>query len=541
MSDKTKKIRVISLKEAADINKKNVAYFTLTDGSVAVVKKDGKRFSQNYNTQKDDYSKYDRNYGNNNNYSNTDYNNESYKDKNEIRNSGNYKRRNENSQDSKKGYGEKYAGKYQNEQKSNISPSQKYSYKGQMYDSKNNQEYYKEQNNYGRNYQLQQEQYSSSPPSKGYSNKGQIYDTRKNQEYNREQNNYGRNYQYQKEQNSSKYPNEGYFYKRQMYDTKNNKEYYQEYNKEQNYYNNNIRSKYQNEQKLSSSPSYKRQIYTNSEQNQNSNLDVPQKFQFKRYHNQNNRSNSQEKNKTSTNSNINNNINTNISSKKFHNQIFKTTEISSDKPKSQYKMNNRNQNVNIQSNKQILRNRNNFSKYNKKNSINNKCQIIEAIPVKLCNNYNPQMRNYSHPKPQYVQPYLNPDIIIQEIKLVQINNFGKKSNMDYGCQYNTNYINQYNKQITDSFHDFDNLEDYDQQIDFHNDPFYKNVDLKYSDISVEQNTGLLKNKNRQIKKYERPFTNIEMKNKNNNDVSGSRLIKRQNNLNNNCKFKESGK
>ena len=40
MSDKTEKIRVISLKEAADINKKNVAYFTLTDGSVAVVKKD---------------------------------------------------------------------------------------------------------------------------------------------------------------------------------------------------------------------------------------------------------------------------------------------------------------------------------------------------------------------------------------------------------------------------------------------------------------------------------------------------------------------
>ena len=33
------KVRIISLKEAADVNKKNVAYFTLTDGTVAVVKK----------------------------------------------------------------------------------------------------------------------------------------------------------------------------------------------------------------------------------------------------------------------------------------------------------------------------------------------------------------------------------------------------------------------------------------------------------------------------------------------------------------------
>ena len=56
------------------------------------------------------------------------------------------------------------------------------------------------------------------------------------------------------------------------------------------------------------------------------------------------------------------------------------------------------------------------------------------------------------------------------------------------------------KIITDSFHDFDNLEDYEQQRDFGNDPFYKNIDLKYSDISPEQSTGLLKNKNRQVKK-----------------------------------------
>ena len=151
------------------------------------------------------------------------------------------------------------------------------------------------------------------------------------------------------------------------------------------------------------------------------------------------------------------------------------------------------------------------------------------------------MRRYSHPKPQYVHPYLNPDIIIQEIRLGESINFGKKSNMDFSRQYNTNYFNQYNKQITDSFHDFDNLEDYDQQGDFRNDPFYKNVDLKYSDISVEQSTGLLKSKNRLVKKYERPFTNIEIKNKSKNDFGGNRIIRRQNNKINNYSFKESGK
>ena len=44
------KVRIISLKEAADVNKKNVAYFTLTDGTVAVVKKDDKDISQDYNS-----------------------------------------------------------------------------------------------------------------------------------------------------------------------------------------------------------------------------------------------------------------------------------------------------------------------------------------------------------------------------------------------------------------------------------------------------------------------------------------------------------
>ena len=55
MADNSKNVRVVSLKEAADINKKNVAYFTLTDGSVAVVKKEGTGLSQNYNSQNADF------------------------------------------------------------------------------------------------------------------------------------------------------------------------------------------------------------------------------------------------------------------------------------------------------------------------------------------------------------------------------------------------------------------------------------------------------------------------------------------------------
>ena len=470
MTDKSKKVRVISLKEAADINKNNVAYFTLTDGSVAVIKKEGKGFSQNYNSQKDDFSKYKRNYGNNNNNSNIDYKKEkaqtgksiyeNYKDKNEIRNFGNYKRRNEISQDSNKSSGEKYGGKYLS----------------------------------------QKEQISGISPDKGYSYRGQIYGSRNYQEYNKEKSNYGRKYQSQKDQNSNKSQDQSYSYKNQIY------------------------------------------IGCNSGQNQkrniNPNSDALQKIQFKRYQNQNNRNNYQEKNKTNLNSYINNNINANIDNNKFHNQIFRTSEISSDKSKSQYIQN---QNINTQSYIRMFRNPNNYSKKFKNNNINYKCKIIEAIPVKLCDNYNPKMRNYSHPKPQYVQPYLNPDIIIQEIKLVQINNFGKKSNINFARQYNTNYINQYNSQIKDSFNDFDNLEDYIQQENFRNDPFYTNVELKYSDISFEQNTGLLKNKNRQVRKYESPFNNIEKNNINKNDDSKIRLKRRQNNIINSNNFKDSVK
>ena len=55
---------------------------------------------------------------------------------------------------------------------------------------------------------------------------------------------------------------------------------------------------------------------------------------------------------------------------------------------------------------------NDYSKYNQINnniSNNNGYKIIEAIPVKFCQN--PNIRNYAQPEPLYVKPYLNPEII----------------------------------------------------------------------------------------------------------------------------------
>ena len=43
MKTSNPKVRVISVEEAGKMNKNNVAYFTLTDGSVAVVKKDAQK------------------------------------------------------------------------------------------------------------------------------------------------------------------------------------------------------------------------------------------------------------------------------------------------------------------------------------------------------------------------------------------------------------------------------------------------------------------------------------------------------------------
>ena len=67
-------------------------------------------------------------------------------------------------------------------------------------------------------------------------------------------------------------------------------------------------------------------------------------------------------------------------------------------------------------NNNTIQPKNNINSYQNNNNINinNGYQIIEAIPVKFCQN--PNIRNYSQPEPLYVQPYLNPEIICAELE-----------------------------------------------------------------------------------------------------------------------------
>ena len=67
MKTSNPKVRVISVEEAGKMNKNNVAYFTLTDGSVAVVKKDAqknRKINNDYSNLK--YNQINKNINNNN-------------------------------------------------------------------------------------------------------------------------------------------------------------------------------------------------------------------------------------------------------------------------------------------------------------------------------------------------------------------------------------------------------------------------------------------------------------------------------------------
>ena len=92
----------------------------------------------------------------------------------------------------------------------------------------------------------------------------------------------------------------------------------------------------------------------------------------------------------------------------------------------QIKNNNIQQNNNINSNYSIMKiknsNQNNININNQNlNQNNTDYQIIEAIPVKFCENPE-MMKNYSQP-PLYVQPYLNPEIIFSEVENDYDNNY----------------------------------------------------------------------------------------------------------------------
>ena len=559
MSNKSKKVRVVSLKEAADINKKNVAFFTLTDGSVAVIKKDEKGLSQNNNLQKEEFSKYKRNFATNNNY-NQSYKQESKNAPKSIKvekesnaETSNYKLRNYNKQEKEDNKGQKNY-----EKNSDNSQTKGYSFKGQIYGNQNNQESSKERFSYRKKYQKGQNEVNSS--AEGYSYKGEVYGN-------------------QSEKNESSSQDKGYSFKGQVYTSQNilndkeaNKDkvyfskgqVYEEQNNQKNQEGNEdkgklrYKRKYESEQNnnyndSSKGYSYKGHVYSNSNQNSNINLNddstTLRKNQFKKYQNQSqsqyikNRDNIEETNKPNYN-NFNNSINNSNFSNKYQSKNLRGANDSSQNSQNQYLNQYKNQNkseyLSGQSYTQQMRNINEYPQQISNKSKNYELQVIEAIPVKLVDNYNSQMRNYSYPKPQYVEPYLNPEIIVTGIKLGKSGGkFGYQSNIDYARRCNTNYFNQFNKQITDSFHDFDNLLNNDDQRDFRNDPFYRNVDLKYSELSVEPRNDILRSYNKQIKKYERPFSNVNSEIKNSNDRNGNRLSRQQNSEINNHKLKVS--
>ena len=76
----------------------------------------------------------------------------------------------------------------------------------------------------------------------------------------------------------------------------------------------------------------------------------------------------------------------------------------------QIKNNNIQSKINTNPNYSVYKIKNSYQ--NNNNNINNGYQIIEAIPVKFCQN--PSIRSYAQPEPLYVQPYLNPEIICAE-------------------------------------------------------------------------------------------------------------------------------
>ena len=126
-----------------------------------------------------------------------------------------------------------------------------------------------------------------------------------------------------------------------------------------------------------------------------------------------------EKNQTEINNNIPKNI---INPNYYGNQIN----------------NNIPQKNNLNQNYSIYKIKNSNQNNNTKNNINEKSgyQIIEAIPVKFCEN--PQKGNYSQPEPLYVQPYLNPEIIFSEVESDYDNNYYPGNN-NYKFNQRNNY------------------------------------------------------------------------------------------------------
>ena len=179
-----------------------------------------------------------------------------------------------------------------------------------------------------------------------------------------------------------------------------------------------------------------------------------------------------------------------------------------------------------------------------------KVKVLEVIPVKLCDNNNIN-RNKSDNSSQLVYPFFNTQVMDPDLsprnnqshfqpQQRRLFNYSQASTINNNT--NENRINSFeqelnilNKQMTDSFNDFDNLEE--EQEDYQNDELYKNCDLKYSELSLGQSGGKLKSKNMRRQNYMRPFTKPQINKKN--VASESRYVKDKPNVYNNQNIKES--
>ena len=183
-----------------------------------------------------------------------------------------------------------------------------------------------------------------------------------------------------------------------------------------------------------------------------------------------------------------------------------------------------------------------------------KVKVLEVIPVKLCDNYNIN-RHKSNDSSQLVYPFFNTQVIDTDLsprnnqtnyqpqqrrlfnysQTSTINNNNNANNNDNRINSFEQELNILNKQMTDSFNDFDNLEE--DQEDYQNEELYKNCDLKYSELSLGQDGGKLKSKNLRRQNYMRPLAKPQIKQQK--VTSEFRYVKAKPNAFNNQNIKES--
>ena len=179
-----------------------------------------------------------------------------------------------------------------------------------------------------------------------------------------------------------------------------------------------------------------------------------------------------------------------------------------------------------------------------------KVKVLEVIPVKLCDNNNIN-KHKSNNSSQLVYPFFNTEVMEPDLSprnnkshlqphQRRLFNYSQTSTLNNNT--NDNRINSFeqelnilNKQITDSFNDFDNLEE--DQEDYQNEELYKNCDLKYSELSLGQGGGKLKSKNNRRQNYMRPFAKPQINKRN--VASEFRYVKAKPNDYNNQNIKES--